>query len=148
MANLTKEVSTLKDELRLAKSSSGVKASSNLNALSNRKSVQVSNPGNLRRATSVEFKPVDTSKWLDDDFTGAKIKNFDEMRENFIESLTNQFSDLLVPGARNSVKIPSTGISLLAEGNSVMVTEEDGDEERKSVDSADSSENDELIDLD
>ena len=29
-----------------------------------------------------------------------KIKNFDEMRENFIEDLTNQFSDLLVPGGQ------------------------------------------------
>jgi len=53
VANLTKEASSLKDELRLAKSNSGVKASSNTSALLNRKSAQVSNPGNLRRATTV-----------------------------------------------------------------------------------------------
>ena len=50
----------------------------------------------IRRTTTLRA-PVDTSKWLDDDFAGVKLKNFDEMREGFIEDLTNQFSDLLVP---------------------------------------------------
>ena len=53
-----------------------------------------SNPGMLRRGTAARERPiaatnVDMSKWLDDDFAGVKIKNFDEMRENFIEDLTN-----------------------------------------------------------
>ena len=48
----------------------------------------------LRRGTAARERPiaatnVDMSKWLDDDFAGVKIKNFDEMRENFIEDLTN-----------------------------------------------------------
>ena len=57
------------------------------------------NPGMLRRTnTNVPAESrFDTSKWLDDDFADAKLKNFDEMREHFIEDLTNQFSDLLVP---------------------------------------------------
>jgi len=67
------------------------------------------------------------------------------MRENFIDCLTNQFSDLLVPGAaRHSVKISSSGTPLLAESNQVMVTEEDIDEERKSAGSADASDDDDL----
>ena len=53
---------------------------------------------------------LDTSKWLDDDFANAKLKNFDTMRENFIEDLTNQFSDLLMPNyqpaRQNSVRVP------------------------------------------
>lgn len=63
----------------------------------------------LRRNT-VAAPRIDTSKWLNDDFAGVKLKNFDEMRENFIEDLTNQFSDLLVPNSGrsryNSVKMP------------------------------------------
>ena len=75
----------------------------------------------VRRLNTTKVAPtaaanVDTSKWLDDDFAGVKIKNFDEMRENFIEDLTNQFSDLLMPVARErqtSVKVlPTTGMSL------------------------------------
>lgn len=64
----------------------------------------------LRRNT-VAASRIDTSKWLNDDFAGVKLKNFDEMRENFIEDLTNQFSDLLVPNSGhsryNSVKLPA-----------------------------------------
>ena len=64
-------------------------------------SVTLGNPGMLRRSTTISAPSrephIDTSKWLDDDFADAKLKNFDEMRENFIEDLTNQFSDLLVP---------------------------------------------------
>ena len=50
-----------------------------------------------------------------------KIKNFDEMRENFIEDLTNQFSDLLVPGAQGrdrnlSVRLKPNS-SMLATGS-------------------------------
>ncbi len=81
---------------------------------------------------------IDTSKWLDDDFAGAKIKNFDEMRENFIDCLTNQFSDLLVPAGRHSVKLNTT-TPLLIEN---LATEEEGDEERKSAASEDASADD------
>lgn len=67
---------------------------------------------------------IDTSKWLDDDFATAKLKNFDEMRENFIEDLTNQFSDLLVPNysrdRHNSVRVLPRG------GLSVATSEGDG----------------------
>ena len=70
---------------------------------------------------------IDTSKWLVDDFAGIKIKNFDEMRENFIEDLTNQFSDLLVPVGRDratSVKLkPTSGL----EANTTIVHEENGE---------------------
>ena len=73
------------------------------------------------------------------------------MRENFIEDLTNQFSDLLVPNSRHhSVALPDTsaGTSLLVdpdlglpEGQPVndgrvdqeMVADGDQDEERKSL---------------
>ena len=105
VSNLEQETGTLKDELRKAKASggntSGVKSNSmssvgSSSAMSNRRSV---NPGALRRAATLTKAPLDTSKWLDDDFAGVKLKNFDEMREGFIEDLTNQFSDLLVPQA-------------------------------------------------
>lgn len=92
VSNLERDMGSLKDELRKAKSGA---ASSNTTAtkgnsfssaaLSNRRS---SNPGALRRTTTLKA-PVDTSKWLDDDFAGVKLKNFDEMREGFIEDLTN-----------------------------------------------------------
>lgn len=73
---------------------------------------------------------LDTSRWLADDFAGVKIKNFDEMRENFIEDLTNQFSDLLVPQARDrhqSVKISSSSannnMTLIDHDNETMAGE-------------------------
>lgn len=71
----------------------------------------------LRRAAARQPNDlVDTSKWLNDDFEGVKIKNFDEMRENFIEDLTNQFSDLLMPNSRvQSTKLPSSGQPLISE---------------------------------
>ncbi len=82
----------------------------------NRRSFQ--NPGQIRRNTAVVPR-VDTSKWLDDDFAGVKLKNFDEMRENFIENLTNQFSDLLVPNSTstryNSVKLNQTTNALMTD---------------------------------
>ena len=56
----------------------------------------------IRRSVTIKTAPpkapVDTAKWLDEDFASVKLKNFDEMRENFIDDLTNQFSTLLVPG--------------------------------------------------
>ena len=71
----------------------------------------------LRRTQTRAPSAVDRNKWFDDDFAGVKIKNFDEMRENFIEDLTNQFSDLLLPtNARpQSMKIQSNLPTL--EGN-------------------------------
>ena len=87
---------------------------------------------------------LDTSKWLDEDFAGAKIKNFDEMRENFIDCLTNQFSDLLVPAARNSVKLASSTPLLLE----TLANEDEGDEEHKSDSSGEASADDAIAESD
>ena len=68
----------------------------------------------MRRSTLANQPRVDASKWLADDFEGVKLKNFDEMRENFIEDLTNQFSDLLVPNTRHmSMQLPKSGNPLM-----------------------------------
>ena len=76
-----------------------------------------------------------------------KIKNFDEMRENFIEDLTNQFSDLLVPGAQGrdrnlSVRLKPNSNMLVtgpedggADKPDQEMAEEDQEEERKDSDS-------------
>lgn len=79
---------------------------------------------------------ADTTRWLDDDFAHAKIKNFDEMRENFIEDLTNQFSSLLVPNYQRdrhaSVKLPPRSGPSLAVGDDKNDQEMiDESEERK-----------------
>ena len=84
---------------------------------------------------------LDTSKWLDDDFADAKLKNFDEMREHFIEDLTNQFSDLLVPNYQRerhqSVRIP-------ASRNMLATTE--GDEAGKTAATSDPIIDAEMVD--
>ena len=88
----------------------------------------------MRRQT-VKVQPrVDSSKWFDDDFEGVKLKNFDEMRENFIEDLTNQFSDLLVPTStkHSSTRLPqSAGLNVSASDQQTV--DEKPDQEMEDV---------------
>lgn len=109
-------------------------------------------PGQLRRKGPSVDNPVvprfDTAKWLDDDIAGAKLKNFDEMRAHFIEDLTNQFSDLLVPNyasmrSHSSVKLPHRNDVSLLEGDSevkggdLIMNSEDRDKKSDDEASAD-----------
>ena len=102
--SLAKEANQLKDELRAAKAATPA-TQSRSGTGGSFSARRPSNPGTLRRrgthAPVAAPMAIDTAKWLVDDFAGVKIKGFDEMREGFIEDLTNQFSDLLVPQARH-----------------------------------------------